>query len=67
VLKRLNTQFHLSSILAATIILEKIFRNTYVGICTVKDWDKFLDIVGVSLSGGIGFWIAHGAFSLFNG
>ena len=49
-LERLNTQLQLSSILAATIILEKIFRNTYFGICAVKDWDRLLDIVGVSSS-----------------
>jgi hypothetical protein len=32
----------------------------------VKDWAKIiLGIVGVSLSGGIGFWVVHGAFGFF--
>ena len=28
----------------------------------MKDWDRLLDIVGVSSSVGISFWVAHDAF-----
>jgi len=37
--------------------------------CSVKDWEIYLDTVGVSSSVGISFWVAHGAFGyfIFNG
>jgi hypothetical protein len=43
------------------------FRDSYILICLYRErLGQILGIVGVSSSGGISFWVAHGAFGFFS-
>ena len=50
---------------AVGYLYKNIQRSSFSLIGTVKDWDKFSGIVGVSLSVGIRFRVAHGTFANF--
>ena len=44
------------------LLLLLYLHNILEAACTMKDWDIYSDIVGLSSSVGISFWVAHGAF-----
>ena len=45
-------------------LYKNIQRSSFSLIGTMKDWDKFSGIVGVSLSVGIQRQVAHGTFGI---
>jgi hypothetical protein len=45
--------------------LEENYLAIGLQLFAVKDWDNYSDIVGVSLSLGIRFRVAHGTFANF--
>ena len=49
---------------AVGYLYKNIQRSSFSLIGTVKDWDKFSGIVGVSLSVGIQRHVAHGTFGI---
>jgi hypothetical protein len=49
------------------VVIQIQKKNHTLIVLHREDREIYWDIVGVSSSGGIGFWVAHGAFSLFNG